>query len=645
MRFIKSIWVKVYLVFNEIILTGLEQLPIDYRDMVINYIATNFNENIFDKTSGNKDELALVKEVLKKHAVSCSEDDFKLLENRIVSYIDPKIKKWYKSRIEFNKIKENGITVYWSFCGDLQISLLPFLPQDRLCPKTKDLLVVLNRRFQNVQVRYSHFKGHSGSVSSPISGKKLGNAQWLQILNSKKLYKKKCSRWIEVKGGFIESSIEEFSISFREAVSSEPERFINLLLGCDLCINDIYIDSLFSGVAFSNHLNKVSTQLLEKLILKYRYNYESFRASYICNIIEEKDNADWSYDIIEILNDIARNHSNPDNQKLNATSDKNKEMRTFQTLQSNALNCVRGTAARAIGHLLWNNKEQYVQFKDTVEKLCNDINPAVRLANLYALCPIYNIDREWATEKILYTFETDYMMAGYDGSRQLFFLMYHEFRERVLEIILKCYFSDDKDLIKLGANSLAEMYLQNREFEEEITDVKSMNETQAKSILEMLLLYFNKEEYNDHVKSLIKNFKSSDFDLEFPISRIFYDNMIDLERDKEFLIEIMKSDMSRRTIHALVHYLEENSKSIIEYKDVILSMSYTLIEKHEKNSSDCWGIDDELSKLIMGLYDETSQLTGEKLKHVSEECLNIWDLMFEKRIGSARLLSQQILDR
>ena len=636
---------KGYIVFNEIILTGLEQIPNDFSNVIVSYIATNLNENVFDKTSGNVDELALVKAVLTKHTVSCSEDVFLSLENTIIAYIDPKAKEWYTRRIEYNKNKENGNTVYWSFWGDMQMALLACLPLNRMSVQSKGLLKVLNRRFGNVQARYIHSNDHGGGVRSSIEGKKLGNKQWLKILTNNKLNRKNSSELIEVIGGFIENSIEEFSRSFGDAASAEPERFIDLILCCDTDIPERYIDALFSAVAFSNQLNAVSTQLLEKMILKYRYNYDSIRAGYICNIIEEKENADWSQDIIDILNDIAINHFNSENGKPNVTSDKNKEMKSFDMLRSNALNCVRGTVARAIGNLLWSNKEQYAQFKETVSKLCNDMNPAVRLANLFALNPIYNIDKDWATEKILYTFERDYRMAGYSGARQLFVLMYPKFRERVLKIILKCFFSDDKELIKMGAYSLTEMYIRNGEFEDEIFDIENMNEIQVKSILEMALNFFNKYKFVDLVKSLINKYISSKFDLEFPLSRIFYDNFIDLERDRDLVIEIMKSNMSTRMTHYFVEYLEKNSKSIIEYNEIIISISYTIIQNYVEDSKHSWGIENELSKLIIELYDETSKLPDKNLKCSSQQCLNIWDLMFEKRIGSARVLSQQILDR
>ena len=102
--------------------------------------------------------------------------------------------------------------------------------------------------------------------------------------------------------------------------------------------------------------------------------------------------------------------------------------------------------------------------------------------------------------------------------------------------------------------------------------------------------------------------------------------------------------MSRKTIRGFVHYLEQESKSIIDYKDIILSMSYQIIEN--RNIDDhIYGIDDEVSKLVIGLYDETSGSSLPEIKKVAEECLDLWDLMFENHVGSIRTLSQKIMNR
>lgn len=170
----------------------------------------------------------------------------------------------------------------------------------------------------------------------------MSNKQWKQILNNTKLrLRDRRSRWVEIKGGFVESSIEEFANELRDAVSKEPERFINLILDNSFRINDIYVDALFSGITYSEKLEEVNNEILERLILTYKYDYEGYRAEYICDIVRKKDNGEWSYEILDILKDIALNHINPKIDKPNVTSPDDKEMKSFNMLSSNALNCVR----------------------------------------------------------------------------------------------------------------------------------------------------------------------------------------------------------------------------------------------------------------------------------------------------------------
>ncbi|MGG4195790.1 hypothetical protein ABEW50_20310 [Paenibacillus jamilae] len=630
--------------YNEIILDALCKLPSSYSNAIVEYLCSDFDKNIFERTSGNGDELLLAKQILSRHSEHCGQAIFELLEKTVISYISPRAKELYQRRIEFNQKNDNYI-VYWSFWGDLQKEILEVLPYNRLSEKAKDLVCVLRRRFSNEPILYKYSNGHSGFVSSPVTGKKLSNKKWIDILTTNKLRKKHASRWKEIPGGFVESSIESFSSTFSNAVSEEPERMIKLMLSCNDTFLDIFIDSLFSGVAHSKNLKNVPLKLLEAMILKFSYNFTSYRASSICTIIEDRGETGWSQEILDILKDIATNHKNPEIEKLNVTSNEDKEMRIFDTLQSNALNCVRGSASRAVAQLLWKDSDLFEQFKNTIEKLALDENPAVKLASLFALWPSYNIDRDWASEKILYLYEQDYRLAGFYDTKNMLFLLYSQHRQRVIKIIKHCYDSDDKELIKMGAHCLSEMFILESEFVDEMTEVDNMSELQAEEILNMVMLYFNKEEYNTLAKNIIRKFKTSTLDLEMPISRLFYDELINLERDKDFLIEIMSSNLSRRTLHAFVHYLEKESKSIIKYKDIILSMSRHLIQSATKEYEDAWGIQDEVSKLVIGLYDETSGNMGSESRCIAQECLDIWDLMFEKQIGSVRRLSQEIMER
>lgn len=630
--------------FNEIILDGLYRLPEIYSDVVITYLCNDLDSNIFDKTSGNGDELLLSKKILEKHSKYCNEKVFITLEKTVLNYLSPQAKDLYRYRIDYNRGK-NGYKVYWSFWGDLQKEILEALPHNRLSDQAKDLLRVLNRKFTKGTTLYKRSDGHGGWVSSSIAGKKLNNNKWLEILTNKKLKHKNHSGWKEVPGGFIENSIEQLSNSFKNAVSEEPERMIKLIILNDVGILDAYIDSLFSGVAYSKVLDNVPAELLETMILKYPYNYTSYRANYICALIENKKNVKWSQNILDTLKDIAINHKNPEIDKPNVTNNEDKEMRSFDMLQSNALSCVRGRAAQAIAQLLWEDGSLFEQFKDTIEKLTLDENPAVKLASLFALWPSYNVERDWASEKIINLYEQDYRLAGFHDTKNMLFFLYPKYREYVLKVIKKCYESEDEKLIEMGAYCLSEMFILKNEFVDVINNVNTMSKTQAESVLHMAIIYFNKNEFNLLAKNMIRKFETSTLDLEMPISRLFYDKLIDLERDKDFLIEIMSSGLSRKTVHAFVHYLEEESKSVVDYKDIILSMSYHLIKNGCGKEERIWGIEDEISKLVIGLYDETSGSPLPEIRNIAEECLDVWDLMFEKQIGPVRLLSQKIMDR
>lgn len=637
-----------YDIYNEIILDGLKNFPAKLSTLVIKFLYDNFNNIIFDKSSATKNKLDKVKEVIEIHSRWCDNESYLKLEEKIIYYIDPRAKELYKRRIEFNRDKSNNTKAYWSFWGDLQIILIPALPKERISLKAKSLLDVLKRR--NISFvesnRYDKNRGYCGSVYSPIGGKSLSNKQWIQILTNTKLKSRdRRSKWVEVKGGFIESSIEEFANELRSAVSKEPKRFVKMMLNNNLNINDKYVDAIFSGIAYSENLEEVSNEMLESMILLCGYDYEANRARYICDIVRKKKENKWSFQILEILRDIALNHSDPTSNKPNVTSQDDKEMKSFNMLESNALNCIRGSAASAIGKLLWDNKTLFEYFEESITQLCQDENSAVRLATLDILFPIYNINRVWSIEKIISILKNDYRLAGYRDMKQMFFKTYNDNQEEIENIILKCFYETDKDLVRMGAYTLSEMYIRLNKFTEIIESVESLNQEQVKYILEMLIIYFNKKEYNELVKTLIMKYIELDLDLEFTISRIFYDNLIDIERDEEFLKNLISFKSSKRIVSTFVRYLEKSNQTIIAYKDVIFAMSYNIIENNTDSESYIYGLNEKISKLIIGLYDEASEEKSEEMKAIAKECLCIWDLMFEKRIGAARILTAKMMDK
>lgn len=634
---------KGYPLFNEFILEGFENLPEKYSDRIIEYLCNDFEKNIFDISSGNNDELLTTKKVLKKHSKTCSNEIFKKLENKIYYFMQNDSVNLYK-RVREYKLNYICKKMPWDWWGNLQVELIPCLCEDRTSKKTKDLMMVLNRRFDKGSNYFHYSNGHSGSVWSPVAGKKLSNKQWLNILSNSKIKEREGHNWKEVKGGFIESNLREFSVSFSDVTSKEPNRMIDLVLDNKKIIIEDYIDSLYMGIHMSEKINEIPNEKIEKLLKEFPCNNVSYRANSLCWIIEKKKNTDWSEETLNIIKNIATNHCDPKLGKPNVTNEKDTEIRSIEMLKSNSLNCTRGAAARTISHLLYNKNELLGDFKETIIKMTNDENPVVRFASLSCLYIAYYIDKEWATPIIINLFEQDERFLGFWGSRRLLFGMYKNNREKVLEVIRNIFYSEDKELKEIGSLAVAEMYIINNEFVDIVNDVKHMDKIQQEQVIRMLEEYFNTLEYNEKCKNLILKLNSNDCDLESFISRIFYENEIDLERDKEFLIEIIKSNSGRRSIHALVKYLEENAISIIDFSEIILEVLKSFME-YENNQENIYFYGDELSKLVVELYDETKGKEEKEMKDISRECLNIWDKMFEKQIGTIRLLSKEILDR
>lgn len=160
---------------------------------------------------------------------------------------------------------------------------------------------------------------------------------------------------------------------------------IELILSNSTIILNEFIDALYSGLQTSEKLDDIPIKLFEELFEKFPCDNLSYRAQSICWIIEKKKDSNWSNKTLETLKFIATNHKDPILGQPNVTNDKDKEIKSIEMLQSNALNCIRGSSARTISHLLYNRKELFRQFKETIKNLSQDKNPVVRFASLYCL--------------------------------------------------------------------------------------------------------------------------------------------------------------------------------------------------------------------------------------------------------------------
>ncbi len=628
-------------VFNEIVLDGFYYLPKKYSNQIMCYLIKTSKHNLIDETSGNSNKLTLLKRVLEKHTNYCNKEMLDLFITQVMQYKPLNMVEMYKQRIEQNKTKKYS-PVYWTFWGDFQYEVLQSIAKNRLSYEAQSLLSQLKRRFTKLNSIYENGEGsHSGGVSSPVSGKDIGINQWVQIISNTKLNNRNRNKWIEVKGGFLESSIQMFASDFTNQVMKYPANMISIVIENKSIVLDAYINALFSGVARSELLNTLDKDLLMKMFVNFPYDLQSSRADSLCDIVSKRSDIDWPNEIYSAIIDIALNHANPDIEVPNVKKLDDKEVMPCEIIQSNAYNCVRGDASSAIGSLLWANKSLFDIFKDTIKKLSEDENIVIRYASLWPLFSAFNIDKEWASNLIIKVYESDSRLCCFHDTRHMFHIFPTQYKDRIYKIIRNCFISNEDNLIRVGAYSLLEMYFIHGAFEDVISNIEAMNKKQAQYILEMVITYFNIDKYNNHSKELILEFATKKEELGNAISRIFYDDYVDISRDKDFLLQLVKTKAGKKIISAFISYLEKSDTSIIEFADIILILCKNILDNSIEELEDIWGVEDKLSKLIINLYDEALS-TDES---TTFQCMELWDIMFEKQIGSIRNFSKELMDR
>lgn len=161
----------------------------------------------------------------------------------------------------------------------------------------------------------------------------------------------------------------------------------------------------------------------------------------------------------------------------------------------------------------------------------------------------------------------------------------------------------------------------------------------------MAIVYLKTEQYKEDAKNFILKYKNTIYNVEFPLSRIFYDGIVDLRNDEEFISELVSCCLGKRILHAFIEYIEKSAYSIKDYGELILELCTELVAESTDSINKQWGLPGEISKLVMSLYDECANSRSPRDINYADKCLDIWDTMFEKQIGYTRELSHQLMER
>lgn len=388
---------------NELVLSALAVLSTDYSDAAIRWVLSDFDTNIVDCTSNEQDFLGSCKKVIKKHSPFCSEELFRLLEEKICNWCDDReiIIERYRGRIDYIRQNKDTEPVYWAFWGSLQKALLPMLDEERTSKKAKELLSVLNR---NSWVKASDYysgitSGSMRHVVSPIHDRmeKLSDKTWLAIASSK--IDERHGRWSEKADEqyCYETSHRMFASDMSTCTAQDPERFAKLSLKFPENIDPSYISSVLFALGNDTSI-MVGFSLLCQVIRRYMICAPENIAMNILRIIGIRANEAWPEDILRYIAEIASGNMKPEGNEYVIMADDSEEILPPSSLENNAINLPRSEAVYTMANLLDEHPSLTAFFKPVLEMLSKDESDVVRYALVQCAVSSYQHDPGFATE-------------------------------------------------------------------------------------------------------------------------------------------------------------------------------------------------------------------------------------------------------
>ncbi len=637
---------------ERILTKSLAHLPITHSDIAIQYLLAD-RSRFSDEFAYERSEWELAAEIIKVHSPHCSIWFFEKLENAIISYHSPYEREMAKEHLDYFK-SSNSTRIFW---GSFQYFLLPALCPQRRSESTNQLIHVLNRKIETYpKARFIRKATCAGDwVTSTLPQDrldKLSNKTWLNIITNQKMLSPN-HNWIfrQLTADCIaESTIRLFADDLRTISKRYPSRFAKLALQLPSGIHSDYLNAILEGLKSTkpeketDPFEPADISLIEQIFDNFNLdcNNREVAISY-CRLIAERAGENWSEKSIHWLCEYATKHPDPKYIICEGVSD---NKLTIRDLHTDAVNCVRGVAAMAIGRLLWEHPSLFSTLKNTLECLVNDTHLAVRVAAIGACLPVLKIDKHFAVVQFMKAIENDIRIAACRNSVYYFNCgMYIEkYRPKLSEIILNMVNSEYDEVVCKGAEELYARHLFYGIFDNEVEQCLAKGSIhQRKGIASVASdLFYKKDHTEKCCNALMSLFDDSESAVREITRKVFHNPyLLEVKDVTNFLDRFLESKAFADEPTYLIDTFEKYAGSLVPFADILFKICEAFagpllatIKDHRSRSS--YRVS-EMPTLILRLYDQSKENP-----EIMNKCLDIWDLFFEKQIGYTRDLTKAI---
>ncbi|HDZ20724.1 MAG TPA: hypothetical protein ENH80_11475 [Phycisphaerae bacterium] len=647
-------------VIQEILARSYAALPPEHADEGLEWLMA-CGERLALGSGFHEHEWTLAERLVTALSPHCSDGVFRRLEGFITHYHQPNEKRMGEHYIR--TWKEGYFGDYW---GRMQHKLLPCLAPSRRNDQTNGLIGVLARKFEGyAEDRFLRSGGGiGGSVRSPLPQERLetvSDRAWLGIVSNKSIPQERhaAGRWKQVSVGVVaESSLWHFSSDLRRLASRFPERFGQLALQFPEEAHPDYVAAILSGLQKTMpsgvpdeeraQWRPAEVITVEAFLARFLNDNDRGVAMAFCDVLRDRSEADWSDEIIAQLIDYANNHPDPESGQLNVWSaDKGRDVAhaspddLFQT----SINCVRGRAALTIGALVWEHPEWLPRFTECLDRLAGDPNPAVRVAAIDACLPVLNIDRDRAVDWFCRICRDDPRVPASPRAIDFFNYCTESHPSQLTPIVQAMMNSPVDDVAQAGAREATARWLFYGLFASELPCCREGTVAQRKGVAKVGSQFLSNPHYTERCWDILQPYLNDpDEDVRHEIWGGFSSAAI-LESPgiHEMLERYVHSRAYVDSPDALFRAFEDYSGSLVPFATVFMSICQVFCDELRDDTrtpgSRHGASISTLSPLLLRLYEQSAQ---EEFAAVNRQCLDAWDMLFEKRVGTVRELTRQI---
>jgi hypothetical protein len=306
------------------------------------------------------------------------------------------------------------------------------------------------------------------------------------------------------------------------------------------------------------------------------------------------------------------------------------------------LNCVRGCAALAIAHILYDHPQHFSRLRHSIEQLLNDVHPAVRVAAIHICLPAWNMDKELAVGWFTQTTSGDMRLAASREGLRLYNHAFPRFAEALTPIIQGMIESQREDVVETGAHQAAARWIFHGLFESEVAKCISGSAPQRKGVAVALSRIAHHQRFlRKCTAGLLQLADDDDKEIRRQVTTLFlYDDFFDIEGAREFLGDYVSSQSFSDDPSPVIHCLERHKGTLAAYWSSMSIIIQSLLKAWTSNENRSirfdWAATHYIVPLTLRLYEQEND------GPMREGCLDFWDEMLRFRICTGAELAKAL---